>query len=301
LARCLQSIDEQEYSPEEVIVIAQKIDYETINLAKTKKINLYLVSSPGVVFAIKCSLKLVSTQLVSFIDDDVTLPKDWVKKAVRAFDANSNLGALGGTDLQKGIVREDNIHVGLITFFGKLVGNHHLASGPKRNVDFLKGCNLVMRKTVAENFSPVFELLKGNGAQVGNDLVLSLNSRLLGMETLFDPDFYVFHHVEPRKDSSPRNNLSIQERKDLIFNIVLIKLTFARSGMRFLVLLYQVIVGDREVPGFVRSLTLNIVQIKHTIWNMNYLWRAIPMAWRLSSVHRNPLKKYARKFPNADN
>ena len=291
LLRCLHSITEQEYPPDNVLVVVQNIDYQTINILKGKKINLIMVDSPGIIHAIKSSLKLISTELTAFIDDDVTLPKDWVKKAKDAFETNLNLGALGGTDIQEGIVGTNNIRVGRMTAYGKLIGNHHLASGSSQQVDFLKGCNMVLRTWIAKDYLPLFEKLRGDGAQVGNDLILSLNSRMLHMESIFDPNFFVFHHVEQRKDSSPRDKLNIQERKNLIFNIVLIKLTFARPLMRYIVLIFQLFIGDREVPGIARSISLYKFNIKYSMQELKNLFEIIPETLRLSSIYRKPLRK----------
>jgi hypothetical protein len=227
---------------------------------------------------------------VAFIDDDVTLPPDWVIKAKNNFLKNPKIGALGGTDLQSNIQLKESIRVGIFTGYGKLIGNHHLASGSKRYVDFLKGCNMVLRTPIAQGYSPVFALLKGNGAQVGNDLVLSLNSRILGFRTLFDPDFYVYHHVEPRKDSSQRELLNGVERMDLIHNTLLIKLTFSRNFRRAAVLTYQLLIGDREVPGLVRSILLRKQQVNQTFRDMRFLFTAASKVWIPSSTYREPLR-----------
>jgi glycosyltransferase involved in cell wall biosynthesis len=289
LRRCLISLSEQNFPADEILVVVQEQDLQSLNLVEELGTKFKKVDSPGIVFAILSSLAVISTDLVAFIDDDVTLPPDWVIKAKNNFSTNPKIGALGGTDLQANIKLKDNIRVGIFTGYGKLIGNHHLASGPKRYVDFLKGCNMVLRTSIATSYSPVFALLKGNGAQVGNDLVLSLSSRLLGFRTLFDPDFFVFHHVEPRKDSSQRHFLSEAERMDAIFNSLLIKLTFSRNFMRPAVLTYQLVVGDRDVPGLVRSVILRKKEVNQTVRDLKYLLNAVPKVWKVSSTFREPL------------
>ena len=289
LTRCLNSIAQQELSADEILVMVQDRDYETLNLVENLGITFKKIELPGIIFAIQNSLALITTDLVAFIDDDVTLPLDWVSKAKNAFSRTPKIGALGGTDIQRNFELKDRIKVGKISAFGKLIGNHHLASGQKRNVDFLKGCNMVMRTSIAKNYSPVFSLLRGQGAQVGNDLVFSLSSRINGYETIFDPEFYVYHHVEPRKDSSQRNVLNEIERRDLVHNIFLINLTFAWNYMRVIVLIYQLFIGDREVPGLMRSLLLRGHRINQTVRDLNYLVEAVPKVWKQSSTFREPL------------
>ena len=290
LSRCLNSIAQQELPADEILVMVQDRDYETLNLVENLGITFKKIGLPGQIFAIQSSLAFITTDLVAFIDDDVTLPTDWVAKAKNVFSGTPKIGALGGTDIQRNFELKDRIKVGKISAYGKLIGNHHLASGLKRNVDFLKGCNMVMRTSIAKNYSPVYNLLRGQGAQVGNDVVFSLSSRINGYETIFDPKFYVYHHVEPRKESSQRNELNEIERGDLVHNILLIKLTFARNFMRAIVLIYQVFIGDRQVPGLMKSLLLRGHRINLTVRDMSYLVEAIPKVWKISSTFREPLR-----------
>lgn len=289
LRRCLRSISEQGFPADEILVVVQDRDYETMNLVENLGIKFEKINKPGIIFAIRRSLALITTDLVAFIDDDVTLPPDWVAKAKNTFSGTSKIGALGGTDIQRNFELKDRVKVGKISAYGKLIGNHHLASGHKRHVDFLKGCNMVMRTSIAKNYSPVINLLRGQGAQVGNDLVFSLSSRINGYETIFDPEFYVYHHVEPRKDSSQRNVLSEIERHDLVHNIFLIKLTFAWNYTRAIVLIYQLFIGDREVPGLMRSLLLRGHRINQTVRDLTYLVELVPKVWKQSSIFREPL------------
>ena len=290
LRRCLSSISQQRLPADKILVVVQDRDYETMNLVENLGVKFEKIDKPGIIFAIQSSLALITTDLVAFIDDDVTLPSDWVAKAKNAFSGTPKIGALGGTDIQRNFELKDKIKVGKISAYGKLIGNHHLASGHKRSVDFLKGCNMVMRTSIAKNYSPVFNLLRGQGAQVGNDLVFSLSSRINGYETIFDPEFYVYHHVEPRKESSQRNELNEIERSDLVHNILLIKLTFAWNFMRAIVLIFQVFIGDREVPGLMKSLLLRGYRINLTVRDMSYLVEEIPKVWKISSTFRQPLR-----------
>ena len=294
LARCIESIARQESPADEILVVVQERDIETLNLIENLDINFKKVNSPGIIHAIQSSLELIKTDLVAYIDDDVSLPSDWVAKAKFAFSKSPQLGALGGTDIQENIELCDEIEVGVLSVYGKLIGNHHLASGFKRSVDFLKGCNMVLRTSIALNYSQVFKLLRGQGAQVGNDLVFSLSSRIQGFQTIFDPDFYVFHHVEPRMESSQRNMLNSIERKDLVYNILLIKFTFAVKYMRGIVMIYQVFIGDREVPGLMRSILLRKHRISQIFEDICNLVEAVPKVWKLSSAFREPLQANTR-------
>lgn len=290
LRRCLISLEKQLLPADEILVVVQERDFQTLDVIQSLRVKFKITKSPGIVSAILNSLPEIATELVAFIDDDVSLPQDWVMKAKTHFSSNPEIGALGGTDRQIDVHLEEDLRVGKFTRYGKLIGNHHLASGFQRNVDFLKGCNMVLRTSIAQNYSPIFTLLKGNGAQVGNDLVLSIGSKLQGFITLFDPNFYVHHHVEPRQESSQRDSLNEDEKTDLIYNILLIKLTFSPKFMKPVALLYQFMIGDKEVPGVVRSLILHKMQIKMIRRDLKYLIDAARKVWVLSSKYREPLR-----------
>jgi len=80
LSRCLNSIAQQELPADEILVMVQDRDYETLNLVKNLGVTFKKIESPGIIFAIQSSLAFITTDLVAFIDDDVTLPTDWVAK-----------------------------------------------------------------------------------------------------------------------------------------------------------------------------------------------------------------------------
>jgi GT2 family glycosyltransferase len=289
LIRCLESIENQTIQPDAILVTAHSFDSESLVYLRKSSVPFLEIKGRGVVEALVNAIDNVKSDLIGIIDDDVTLPIDWVKRAVDSFGSDAKLGALGGTDVQPNVTFHPDIKVGRMTIYGKLIGNHHLASGSKREVDFLKGCNMVMRTSIAKNHSRAIRLLRGYGAQVGVDLVLSITSRIAGYRTEFNPNFKVNHHVAPRVDSSQRHNLDRIERQNLTFNLVLIKCMYSKNGFRVIVLFYQVIIGDREVPGLIRSLILNRFKPNLILDDLRILFSVIQPAWNFSKKFRMPL------------
>jgi cellulose synthase/poly-beta-1,6-N-acetylglucosamine synthase-like glycosyltransferase len=287
--RCLESIASQSVSPDGILVTVRTDDFESLEYLREKNLTILEIKEYGVAAALSAAVKSVSTDLIAFIDDDVTLPENWVLSAKKTFEHTKGVGALGGTDRQLNVIHRKDVRVGEMTAYGKLIGNHHLATGPTRNVDFLKGCNMVMRTSIAINHSPIMNLIRGRGAQVGNDLILSISSRLEGYISIFDPEFFVFHDVAPRINASKRNELSDAEKQDLVFNLVLIKLTFARKRFRGVVLLYQLLIGDFEAPGLIRSIILNQLKLKPVTDDLRRLYSVAYLTWKISKNFRQPL------------
>jgi glycosyltransferase involved in cell wall biosynthesis len=289
LVRCLDSIASQSVSPDKILVTVRLDDLESLEYLRKSNISFLEIEGHGLAAALSVAVKKVSTDLVAFIDDDVTLPINWVLSAKTTFEKIVDIGALGGTDIQQNVIHKGSIRVGEMTAYGKLIGNHHLATGMKRTVDFLKGCNMVMKTSIAVQHSPILNLVRGRGAQVGTDVILSITSRLEGYISIFDPEFFVFHHVEPRVDESQRFKLSKSEKQDFTFNLLLIKLTYARKRFRGVVLAYQVIIGDREVPGLFRSIIMNRFGLKLVMYDIYILQSVIYPAWKMSKEFRQPL------------
>jgi len=289
LIRCLESIENQLERPDKILVTVHSSDKQSLTYLQKRTIQFLEIKKAGVAAAISGAIEILSTDLVAFVDDDVTLPSHWVGMAKKSFQDSQTLGALGGTDRQPAVLLRHDLTVGKMTPYGKLIGNHHLATGTSREVDFLKGCNMVLRTSIATNYSPIFHLLRGGGAQVGVDLILSISSRIAGFNSVFNPDFWVFHHIEPRVDTSQRNELDEVEVRDLTFNLVLIKLTFSKMSLRGVVLVYQLIIGDREVPGVLRSMMLNKLSIRLIIRDLRNLLSVIQPSWKSSTQFRMPL------------
>ena len=87
------------------------------------------------------------TPLVAFTDDDAIPRPDWIERLIEPF-SNPAIGGVGGRD----IIVADHLDstkcsaseelVGIVTPWGRLIGNHHIGVGPVRYVDVLKGGHL---------------------------------------------------------------------------------------------------------------------------------------------------------------
>ena len=106
-------------------------------------------TGPGLIAALNTGFNRAEGDIVAITDDD-TLPSRLAAERIEErFEEDPRLGGLGGRDrmvLQGNArARADEIMVGRVQWFGRVVGNHHLGAGEMREVDILKGANMAIR------------------------------------------------------------------------------------------------------------------------------------------------------------
>jgi len=152
LRRALEALTRQERPVDEVVVVARKDDTGTHSVAGEfvglLPLDLQLVEKPGVVEAYNRAMDEATGDILSFIDDDAAPYPDWARRIVQAFEENPDLAALGGKDCVFGGGRylegEERV-VGMVSWYGRTIGNHHFGVGPRRDVDSLKAANMALR------------------------------------------------------------------------------------------------------------------------------------------------------------
>ena len=258
LNRCLTALDNQVALPHEVIVVVKSYDPETLSFVMgwTSEQTLYRrqvcsVASYGVVRAMIEGVKFASGEVVAFTDDDSAPEATWLQKMEHHY-RNQKVGGVGGRDIlvDRPVVPLETT-VGKLTWYGKLIGNHHLGEGPPREVDVLKGVNMSFRKELVE-FSP---FLRGGGGppETHNEVGLCLRVRHLGYSLVYDPEVKVNHYASPRIDAD-RNQFNAKFVKNSAFNLQMSLLTWIPWYQKFLRVLYSTLVGDTGYPGFIRLL-----------------------------------------------
>lgn len=265
LARCLKALENQVRLPDEVLVVKRDGDTEVENaltqFASSKLlIRTVYVFEPGQVQALNAGLAAISSnsQVVCMTDDDTAPHTDWIEKIERHFLEDAELGGVGGRDEQvnrKSVEPQLASGVGVITWYGKIMGGHHQGVGEKRFVDHLRGANMSYRK---EAISGLFfdTSLRGRGAQVYNDLAFSFAVRNAGWKLLYDPELKVDHFQEERFEKDMRGNFNYEAVVDGSFNrkkAVFKNLSFER---KLSYLLYSLLIGDKFTPGLVQTLRL---------------------------------------------
>lgn len=249
LHRALRALVIQERPVEEVIVLVRRFDEETQAVVATFKhklpIVLELVDGWGVITPLNRAIDIASGDILSFIDDDAAPHADWSKRILDVFEAEPELAGLGGRDHIFGAGGWVNGHaetVGIVRWYGRGYGNHHIGFGPRRDVDVFKGVNMSLRMSAVGNLR-IDTRLRGHGAQRHWELNLCLALRRQGKRLAYDPAIVVDHLVAPRLDGDHREVFNLMAYEDEIFNLTLSLFGYLRPVPGTLLLLYALVIG----------------------------------------------------------
>lgn len=251
LRRCLQGIARQTRAPEEVVVVRQTYDEETLDVLRdfrSQSLVEATVDEPSVISAMRAGLAAASGEIIAFTDDDAVPRPDWLERLVGCF-ADPGVGAAGGRDVwvtEEAATAALTTDVGRITQWGKLIGNHHLGTGPARDVSVVKGCNSAFRRAALA----VPRSLRGEGAQPHHEVATCLWARRRGWRIVYDPEILVDHFRAPRHDGRrhPRRKAIMDRSYNLVAGM-----TSLAPELRRRRALYGILVGDRGAPGLTRA------------------------------------------------
>ena len=260
LNACLSALSLQQRLPDQVIIVARPDDAMTLVIVgfwrKSLPIDLVKILVPGQVQAMNQGLRSVRGEIVCFTDDDTVPHIDWLARIEHHFVLDPGLGGLGGRDIvtENGVtVPAQNVKVGIISVFGRVYGNHHRGIGEARRVDLLKGANMSFR--MAAVGAGQFDTdLRGNGAQVHQEIGFCLRVQNAGWHLLYDPAVAVEHHPAMRHDSDQRGKPALEAIENGAFNLYVSLMRYLRpSSRRAAALLWARIVGTPSAPGALRG------------------------------------------------
>jgi glycosyltransferase involved in cell wall biosynthesis/GT2 family glycosyltransferase len=252
LRQCLAALGSQTVAPDEIVVVHRTEDEETAAALRDSKnqYRIVTVDEPGVLAALEAGVRATTGDLVAFLDDDTAPRPDWLER-LRGHFADTAVGAVGGRDvvhLHQTAQLPLTENVGRITRWGKLIGNHHLGTGPVQDVDVLKGCNMAFRREALA----LPRSLRGSGAQVHFEVAVCTWARSQGWRLVYDPELLVDHFPGPRFDEDRREQRTKAAIRDASHNLVFALLSvepdlFMRRS------LFGLVVGDRGNPGLIRA------------------------------------------------
>jgi glycosyltransferase involved in cell wall biosynthesis len=252
LARCLEALSAQTRHPDRIVVVARTNDRATLHeLERIRKtgigFELVRVSRPGKAAAIDAGVGLCSEEVVAMVDDDTAAWPEWLARLLSHYD--DDVGGVGGRDaIEGGGVPRVAIVVGKVTWYGRVIGNHHLGAGPPRDVDILKGVNTSFRRDLWRSRSAV----RGVGAQPNLELEICLRARRRGWRLIYDADAVVDHFPARRYDGGGRGEDSAQFLGELSFNSAYAMTKNLPWRTLVFALPYMFVVGDRSEPGVVQ-------------------------------------------------
>jgi glycosyltransferase involved in cell wall biosynthesis len=290
LRRCLRAIASQRRPADQVIVVQREDDELAREVLQEPHLDglrptIVTVRVPGVVAALNAALDAVHADIVAFTDDDAAPRSEWLLQIAARFAADPMLGGLGGRDWvhQHGRIEDDSKPVvGRLTWFGRSIGHHHLGVGPAREVDTLKGVNMSFRAEALRGVR--FDTrLRGSGAQVSNELGVSLAVKRRGWKLLYDPQIAVDHYPAVRHDEDKRNTFSLEATYNSAFNETLLLCEHFGRLRRCAFLVWAFAVGHHASPGLLQWLRLMVSEPRTATSRLRLAWAARLAGWRVAT------------------
>lgn len=262
LRRGLEALQRQTRLPDEVVIAVRPGDTAThAFLADHAALPFPLIVAPtqeagGFTAAINAGLARVSGDAVALTDDDTAPAPDWLRRIEDCFLADPFVGGVGGRDVQAGKETGTEPVVGVVRWWGKVVGNHHIGRGKARPVDVLKGCNCAYRTAPFRAVGFDTRLL-GLGMQMHTEVALGLCFRRAGWKLIYDPALVVEHFTARRHDIDQRGmHFNALAHFNQSHNLALSLWQHFSPVQRLVYLLWTVFVGTRYDPGVLQMARL---------------------------------------------
>ncbi|MBE2203383.1 MAG: glycosyltransferase family 2 protein [Chthoniobacterales bacterium] len=260
LAKALRGLAGQLRPADQIVLGVREEDGGTAEFLATSAyaVTTATARKPGVIASMNAALAKTDGDIVCLLDDDAEPLPDWLQQIEKRFAEDPRLGMLGGRDLLRDHPemrdREPlTARVGVFTWYGRFLGNHHRGGGGYRRVDTLKGCNAAARGDLLRRIG--FERgLRGEGAQVHWEIALCLDVAAAGFSVAYDPALRVIHHIAPRYgvDQSHRGGFSAEGLFDMVWNEHYVVSRRLPAGQRIRHALWAVLVGSLDAPGLVQ-------------------------------------------------
>jgi GT2 family glycosyltransferase len=282
LGRCLDALDAQEPGPAEVVVVARPDDRPTMQMLDRwtaedpERRRMVHVDRPGLVHALDAGTRAVRCEAVAYLDDDAIPRPGWLAElGIGLLDPT--VGAVGGSlvDYVRGVPRTGRTRrVGVITWYGRIIGRHHLQTEHYGDVDWLTGSNVAIRTELARHDANLVHT--SNGLALANDLDTSLSVRRAGYRVLFSPWAVVEHHTTSFRDSALGTRVAGPDVETSAANHTYALLKFLPRGRRATFLCYAFVVGQASLPGPLRALA----EVPRSRERARAMAARIPGVWR---------------------
>jgi glycosyltransferase involved in cell wall biosynthesis len=256
LRRCLSALLAQTRRPEQVVIVVRDVDTDSHSVADAFKrggadgidVDIVTVSPPGILSAMNLGLPRMTGDVLCFTDDDAEPLPDWLERIERWYLDPSVVG-VGGRDLL--VQQPDSLAgrcrvVGRRSWYGRIVGNHHLALEPPWPVEVsvLKGVNMSYRRTALEGFR--FDDRMASYSSSWHELDSGFFARRGGGRLIYDPSIQVRHYASPRPDGSRESPQAVYDHSHNYTYVMMKHLSWAS---RLVFLMYVFLVGQRATWG----------------------------------------------------
>lgn len=267
LEQCLMGIQKQTRLPQQTIVVVRIHDADTQQFFSQHPstfanigLTIIPVEVPGQIAALNIGLAKASGDIISFTDDDAVAHPDWLERIEQYFLQDSQIAGVGGRDwmYHNGHLLQSTAKtVGRMTWYGRIMGNHHLGTGKARQVHHLKGVNMSFRRALIQPIGFNTHLW-GQGAQYRNELGLCLTLIQTGWKLIYDPAIAVDHYPGMRHDVEQRHEFDAMRVTNAAHNEMFIFLSNLNGWKKISSIFYCFFVGTILAPGVIQWLRLII-------------------------------------------
>lgn len=287
------------------MLVVRDTDAETWILLKSLSfdflpLHTVTVSIPGQVAALNAGVDSAPGDIIAITDDDAAPHADWLERIESHFLSDDRVGGVGGRDwVYHGTELEDGARqvVGRVQWFGRAIGAHHLGVGEPREVDIFKGANMSFRRSAIANLR-FDDRLRGRGAQPHNDMAFSLAVRRAGWKLIYDPKVAIDHYPAQRFDENQRYTFNDIAFVNQVHNETLVLLEHLPSTRHAVFLVWAIVVGTQESPGFLQWLRFfpreGAVAGKKFLASLRGHWQGW-CTWQ-ESVRDRSLKSFSNKY-----
>jgi len=261
LRRCLDGIAAQEPPPDEIVVVHRPADdadtpkvVEPWCAADPDRRRAVEVVEPGLVAALRAGTEVARCEVVAYVDDDAVPRPGWLAELRRGF-LDSTVTGVGGRfvdHIDGEVVTGSAKRVGVITWWGRVVGNHHLDTDYYGDVDLIPGANMAFRREAIVHDPRL--LVMENGLVLGNELQTCLLVRKAGGRILYSPWAVVDHYTTSYRDPVLGSRVAGDDLVAAAANYTFILLGFLPWKRRLAYRLYAYLVGSANQSGPLRVL-----------------------------------------------
>lgn len=158
----------------------------------------WMPSSPYILSAGRnAGVKMASSDIVAFLDDDSYISEGWVSACRESFK-DSNVGAVGGPIDDPEVTDFDHkrqCQIGTFDKNGDVIDNFDCKPEKPIEIEHMRGCNWAIRRCVFDECGGFDETLSGYCFE---ELDLSLKIRSQSHQILFHPHLQIYHDLKPR-------------------------------------------------------------------------------------------------------
>lgn len=131
IASCLDSLQNQEVKPDEIIVVDNNCTDQSIPIAKKHGVKIVKEKKQGMIYARNTGFDSANNEVIARCDADTILPKDWIKKIRENFKDNKIAALCGMVILHDHRLLKDSTFFPKLYFkIMKLLLKHEVLAGP---------------------------------------------------------------------------------------------------------------------------------------------------------------------------